>query len=220
MTTSSSLVAALFILTSPVWLIPQARAINNDNINPASLNRLIKNTPQIIKLSSQQNQESEDELFNDIVINRVEKLTKFLKAGGSPNRFLHSAVNAGAIDCVKLMLTRGANVNLVGQDGLTPVMVSARFTYRTSVKMTDLLISKGANVNAKASKGSTPLMFAASGVVASHYQDEYVKVVQLLIKHGAKVNVKNQMGNTPLSIAKNGKWQKIVEELTSAGAKS
>ncbi len=159
-----------------------------------------------------------DDVLDDIVSNRVDKLKGFLERGGNVNDYLHSAINAGSIGAVKMMLDRGANVNLVGEEGLTPVMISARVTYRVGVDMTALLIKKGANINAKASKGSTPLMFAAWGV-ATHYQDEYVKVVRLLIKNGAKVNVKNQMGDTPLSIAKSGNWNKIVTILKRAGAK-
>ncbi|WP_310423243.1 ankyrin repeat domain-containing protein [Chamaesiphon sp. VAR_48_metabat_135_sub] len=169
--------------------------------------------------SSQPIEASVDEVLDDIVINRVEKLKKFVDRGGSPNRYLHAAINSGSIDCVELMLARGANVNLVGEEGLTPVMISARVTYRGGVEMTKLLINKGANVNARAGKGSTALIFAAWGV-ANHYQDEYVEVVKLLIKHGAKVNVKNKMGDTPLTIAKSGNWKKIVATLKNAGAKS
>lgn len=160
-----------------------------------------------------------DDILDDIGLNRVDKLKGFLDRGGNPNRYLHGAINAGAIDAVTMMLDRGANVNLVGDEGLTPVMISARVTYRVGVEMTALLIKKGANVNAKASKGSTPLIFASWGV-ATHYQDEYVKVVRLLIKNGAKVNVKNKMGDTPLSIAKSGNWYKIVTILKKAGARA
>jgi uncharacterized protein len=159
-----------------------------------------------------------DDVLDDIGLNRVDKLKGFLDRGGNVNDYLHAATNAGTIAAVKMMLDRGANVNLVGEEGLTPVMISARVTYRVGVEMTALLIKKGADVNAKASKGSTPLMFASWGV-ATHYQNEYVKVVRLLIKNGAKVNIKNQMGDTPLSIAKSGNWNKIVTALKKAGAK-
>jgi uncharacterized protein len=177
------------------------------------------NHPIVDRSTHQANKESVDEIFEEIALNRVNKLKHFLDRGGSPNRYLHGAIDSGSIDCVKLMLARGANVNLTGDEGLTPVMISARVTYRGGVEMTQLLIKKGANVNARASKGSTALMFAAWGV-ADHYQDDYVKVTRLLVKHGAKVNVKNKMGDTPLIIAKRGNWQKIVATLKNAGARS
>jgi uncharacterized protein len=162
---------------------------------------------------------NESEVFEDVTANRIQKLKLFLDAGGNPNRFLHAAINAGSIEAVQLMLDRRANPNLLGDEGLTPIMIAAKATYRSGAQMSELLIKKGAKVNARASRGSTPLMFASWGV-ANHYEDEYVKVVKLLIKNGAKVNVKNQMGDSPLSIAKRGNWNKIVTTLKSAGAKS
>jgi uncharacterized protein len=176
------------------------------------------NSLSVAQSPIQGNVEDRDEVLDDIVLNRVGKLKGFLDRGGSVNDYLHSAINAGAIDAVKMMLSRGANVNLIGEDGITPVMLSAKLTYRVGVKMTQLLIDKGANVNAKASRGSTPLMFGTL-CVANHYQDEYVKVTRLLIKSGAKVNVKNNKGDTPLSLAKSGGWKKIVTVLKKAGAK-
>lgn len=179
----------------------------------------IPNNSYLTQSTNDRSQVAKDPIFEDVVSNRVEKLKQFLNSGGSPNRYLYAAINAGSIDSVKVMLDRGANVNLTGDEGVTPLMTAARVTYRGGVEMTQLLIKKGANVNARASRGSTALMYASWGV-AAHYEDDYVRVVQLLVKHGAKVNVKNTMGATPLSIAKEGKWGKIVRELKRAGAKS
>jgi uncharacterized protein len=183
------------------------------NTNLAILNNLALN-----QSTDEQSKKPEDPIFEDIVVNRVEKLKQFLDKGGSPDLYFHAAINAGAIDSVTMMISRGANVNLPGDEGVTPLMTSVRITYRGTIEITELLIKKGANVNARASKGSTALMYASSGV-AAHYEDDYVRVVRLLIKNGAKVNVKNQMGATPLSIAKEGKWNKIVAVLKKAGAK-
>jgi uncharacterized protein len=174
--------------------------------------------PQVLaQSSSQPDKITEDEIFEDVVLNRVNKLKQFLSQGGSPDRYFHAAVNAGVIDCVKLMISRGANVNLADDEGVTPLMTSARVTYRGTIDITELLIKSGANVNARAGKGSTALMYASSGV-AAHYEDDYVRVLRLLIKNGAKVNVKNKMGATPLSIAKSGNWKKIITALKKAGA--
>ncbi len=181
--------------------------------------RSIAQKSNVTYLSAEPNQEVEDPIFEDVVFNKIDRLKQFLDRGGSPDRYFHAAVNAGSIDCAKLMLDRGANINLPGDEGVTPLMTAAQVTYRGGIEMTELLIKKGANINARASRGSTALMYASWGV-AAHYQDEYVEVVRLLIKHGAKVNVKNKMGDTPLSIARRGKWQKIVIVLNKAGAKS
>ena len=175
--------------------------------------------PQVlVQLPTQPNRVPADAMFDDIVLNRVDKLKQFLSRGGSPDRYFDAAINANAIDCVKLMIDRGANVNLPGDEGVTPLMTSVRVSYRGTIEITKLLIKKGAQVNARASRGSTALMYASSSV-AAHYEDSYVQVVRLLIKNGAQVNIKNQMGATPLSLAREGKWQKIFRELKRAGAK-
>jgi uncharacterized protein len=161
-----------------------------------------------------------EDLKSAISEDNIDALDEYLNNFNTPNYFLHYAVNAGALKCVNKLLKRGANVNLVDtdNDGLTPLMVSAKYTYRVGSEMSLLLIRNGAKVNARAIKGSTPLMFASSSN-ADHYEDEYVKVVRLLIKNGAKVNVRNEAGDTPLSIAKEGSWRKIVAVLKKAGAK-
>ena len=213
--TSLVLIVNLLLINHPTIAASKVNLLNLATRNDRHLNY----THLRVDRSSQPTEESVDEILDDMTMNRVDKLKKFIDRGGSPNRYLHAAINSGSIDCVNLLLARGANVNLVGEEGLTPVMISARVTYRGGVEMTQLLIKQGANVNARASKGSTPLMFAAWGV-ADHYQDEYVRVVRLLIKHGAKVNIKNKMGDTPLTIANSGNWQKIVATLKKAGARS
>ena len=133
-------------------------------------NLVTPNNSSLIRAAREPSTESADPIFDDVVLNQVAKLKQFLSKGGSPNRYFHAAVNAGAIDCVRLMISRGANVNLTDNDGLTLLMTSTRVTYHGGVEMTELLIKKGADVNARANKGSTALMYAASGV-ATHYEE-------------------------------------------------
>ncbi|OUL26894.1 hypothetical protein BV372_26070 [Nostoc sp. T09] len=161
----------------------------------------------------------EDILVEAVSIDQVDVLKKYLDNGGDPNKYFALAVSDGSMQSVELMLLRGANVNLPDANGITPLMVAARYTYRAGVEMTKFLLDKGALVNAKSKKASTALMFSCSPV-ASHYEDEYAKVVNMLIDKGAQLNVKNQMGATPLSVATQGNWQKIVAILKKAGAKS
>jgi uncharacterized protein len=195
--------------------------VNHPAIEASTVNNPILQSPLsniTARLASKPVGESDQAVFEDIVSGKVTKLRQFLDRGGSPNLYLHAAVNSGAIDCVKLMLSRKANVNLAGDEGVTPLMTSVRVTYRNGLEITKLLVQRGAKINAKADRGSTPLMYAAWSV-ADHYEDEYVDVVKFLIQHGAKVNVRNKMGDTPLSIAKGGNYRKIVATLKKAGAK-
>lgn len=203
----------LVVAANPILINNPAISQSKDRTNLATLYRSF-----LTQVVSEPSTDSEDPIFDDVVLNRVDKLKRFLRKGGIPDRYFDAAINAGAIDCVKLMMARGANVNLPGDEGVTPLMNSVRVTYRGTIEITEFLIKKGAKVNARANKGSTALIYASSGV-AAHYEDDYVQVVRLLIKNGEKVNVKNQMGATPLSIAKEEKWKKIVGVLRKAGAK-
>ncbi|NJL09728.1 MAG: ankyrin repeat domain-containing protein [Calothrix sp. SM1_7_51] len=160
----------------------------------------------------------EDQIIEAILKDNIQVVKKYFDQGGNPNQFFSLAVSNGSMKSVKLMLSRGVNVNSFDKRGYTPLMIAAQYTYRAGSSMTEFLLSKGAQVNAKTSRGTTPLMFA-SWAVGSHHENEYVKVIRMLIAKGAKVNTKNQIGETPLSIAKKGNWKKIIAVLNKAGAK-
>ncbi|BAY20288.1 hypothetical protein NIES2100_00290 [Calothrix sp. NIES-2100] len=175
-------------------------------------------TPSIA-VAQAQTDNQEEILIEAISTDQVEVLKKFLDNGGDPNRYFSLAVSDGSMQSVELMVQRGADVNFADANGITPLMVAARYTYRAGAEMTKFLLDKGALVNVKTKKDSTALMFACSPV-AQHYEDEYVKVVNMLITKGAQLNVKNKLGATPLSVAREGNWQKIVAILKKAGAKA
>ncbi|MDZ8056463.1 MAG: ankyrin repeat domain-containing protein [Aulosira sp. ZfuVER01] len=170
-------------------------------------------------LAQAETDNQQDILIEAVSADQVDVLKKFLDNGGDPDKYFALAVSDGSMQSVVLMLRRGANVNLPDANGITPLMVAARYTYRAGAEMTKFLLDKGALVNAKSHKGSTALMFSCSPV-ASYYEDEYAEVVKMLIAKGAQLNVKNQMGATALSVAKQGNWQKIVAILKKAGANS
>ncbi|MBD2210043.1 ankyrin repeat domain-containing protein [Nostoc linckia FACHB-104] len=174
-------------------------------------------TPSIA-IAQTEVQSPDDILIEAVSTDQVDVVKKYLDNGGDPNRYFALAVSDGAMQSIQLMLLRGADVNYRDKNGITPLMVAARYTYRAGVEMTKFLLDKGAVVNAKSLKGSTALMFACSPP-AQYYEDDYVKVVQMLIAKGAKINVKNQMGASPLSVATGGNWQKLVAVLKKAGAK-
>jgi len=58
-----------------------------------------------------------------------------------------------------LLLENGTNVNLIKNDGFTPLHISAR---KGDLEIAQLLLEKGADVNQVAKDGSTPLMWATS----------------------------------------------------------
>ena len=98
------------------------------------------------------------------------------------------------IEVVKLLLSRGADVNLKSKYGHTPLHLAAIKTASNPDKI-DVLVHAGANVNAMNSSGETPLHNATD---FAHF-----KAAKRLIEAGADVNAHGRRkgtchGYTPL----------------------
>jgi ankyrin repeat protein len=75
--------------------------------------------------------------------------------GPQGSTLLHEAANKGNIESIKLLLSRGADINVRDKIfGRTPLHVAARSNH---TDVAELLLSHGALVNAKDDKGLTPL---------------------------------------------------------------
>lgn len=121
-------------------------------------------------------------------------------------RALMLAAGSGSVDMLKILLTRGATVNIRNNDGETTLM------FVVNSASARLLIKHGADVNAKTEEfGDTVLMKAVEG--------GNVAVVRTLLSCGARVNEKNKQGDTALKIAMIGKKLRIVRLLKRAGAR-
>lgn len=90
-------------------------------------------------------------------------------------------INCGSsIECVNLLINRGANVNEIDNYGFTPVMLSCRNTPRQNNKLDclRLLLDSGADI--------TNSLHAACT-----YSNNSTKYAKILIDKGADVNQKN-----------------------------
>ena len=96
------------------------------------------------------------------------------------------AINRDQIGMVETLIDKGANINLKGSDGRTPLHFAARKGLK---KIAALLINQGANVNEKDNYTITPLHEAAGW--------GHKEFVALLITNGATINVKRRSGGTP-----------------------
>jgi len=130
------------------------------------------------------------------------EMLRFLLDHGAPvdgrdengSTYLQTAVKDGDLDDVaRLLIERGANVNIADDEGATPLLRV------DSVKMAQLLIEHGARVNAADRDGLTPLHLAA-------FESENIELAKLLIAHGADVNAGNREGYTPLDILVADAW--------------
>ena len=77
-------------------------------------------------------------------------------------------------EMIKLLLEKGANPNVSGPKGETPLGFAAKY----SLKAVQMLVEKGADVNAKDEAGFTALRWAQ--------KMEQSKIVEFLKKNGAK----------------------------------
>jgi len=98
--------------------------------------------------------------------------TRFGDDGSTP---LIVAIMSGATGTVKLLLDRGADVNLADSRGRTPVILAVAEGHSEVV---DILLKKGANVHTRTDAGSTALMFAV--------QKGRTDIAELLRKAGAR----------------------------------
>lgn len=124
-----------------------------------------------------------------------------LEHGADPNiktRFLgfsalYWACDRGCVETIKLLLSHGANVNILNDHNVAPLHLTSLYGHTEATK---LLLENGADVNAKDIYGDTPLHQVALGNRSN------VETAIYLIGHGANKNIKNDKGKTAYDIAK------------------
>lgn len=106
---------------------------------------------------------------------------------------------------VKLLIQRGADINVASEEGITPLHCAAEFGNTEAIR---LLIKAGANLNALDKDEETPLCKAI--------RNDHVEAVKLLLDSGADVNAGQAELLTMAADHRN--WE-IVDLLLEAGAK-
>lgn len=159
-----------------------------------------------------------------------EVLSLLLAAGANANSVFHPpyspaaesalmvAANHGHVDCVRLLLERGADARFTSGYGNALHFAAAKH----QLEIARVLIEQGAEVNLPGRRigsfrndlGITPLMYAAMT------ERDDAALVQLLIERRADVNAKNAAGETALEIALKRGETKVVAALRAAGAKA
>jgi hypothetical protein len=104
---------------------------------------------------------------------------------------LHQCVRLSNTKMMKILLNRGANVEIKDADGEAPVFVASS---SGDLELVRLLLQAGANPNVKAKDGWSALMMAS--------RDGHHQVVKYLLEAGADVfGASDMFGRTALDIA-------------------
>jgi ankyrin repeat protein len=112
-----------------------------------------------------------------------------LELGGDTSLML--AAYHGNLECVKFLVSRGANVNAKSPGGWTALNDAVISRNLACVKF---LVSQGADVNATAT-------IADVSVLAQAIYTHKIDCVKYLVTKGADVNAKNRHGWTPLMVS-------------------
>ena len=115
------------------------------------------------------------------------------------NTALNYAAIYNNLDIVKLLVKAGANLEIVNEDGETPLYNAA---LHGNIEIVKFLIESGANINAvDGISHYTPLHIAifcpGYGLDMNDYKN-YFNIATLLIKSGANLNIESSQHRTPL----------------------
>lgn len=119
----------------------------------------------------------------------------------------HLAASKGLTECLTVLLTNGAEVNDINDDGSTALHLATIACQPQCVKV---LLQHGANGDCVDGENRTPLHWAASSGCASS--------VMLLCDQEALLDKADQDGRTPLMIAAQGNQAAICSQLLQQGA--
>src|SRR5205085_948618 len=117
---------------------------------------------------------------------------------------LHKAADAGAIECMKLLILHGADVNARDSEKVTPLDAAMAGDWygefkeriRKEESCAELLLQHGADVDVADRQETTPLMAACMSLPDA--KDNAYRSLCQLLEHGANVNTVDNEGRTAL----------------------
>lgn len=127
--------------------------------------------------------------FDDIKNGDVIKITQAINDGADVNKPdengwtpLMLAAYSGNKDIVKLLIDKGASINMKNTVGITPLLAATTFpaSRKYAVEVVKLLLENGADINSENNEGKTPMKNA---FYCSHKNCS--KIVELLKQYGA-----------------------------------
>jgi ankyrin repeat protein len=120
---------------------------------------------------------------------------------------LYYAAGSGDLDVIRLLISKGADVNHEDVEEGIPLHNAVRYSRLAAAK---LLIKHGSNVNAE--DGYTTVLCYA-------VESFNFNMVELIVKSGANVNRRDFDGESPLGMAERYEYDQIIDYLIEHGAK-
>ncbi|WP_224364241.1 ankyrin repeat domain-containing protein [Hyalangium versicolor] len=129
--------------------------------------------------------------------------------------FATARTDGDAVERVKLLIAKGANVNHQWDDEDRPTILTDLLNQENneepSAEILKTLLQAGANPNLPNGRGETPLMLAVG-------YTEQPELTELLLEHGAQVNAVDAEGASALMNAVKDGNVRLVERLIAKGA--
>lgn len=140
-------------------------------------------------------------------------MLKLINKVYNPKKYgLIYATRYNQYDIVEKFINNNEDLNIVDDEGWTPLMMACRYQYHLIVKQ---LIDNGADIHLKNEMGKTALHMAS--------QWGELKSVKYLIENGTDINIQDCDGWTPLMYASRYSYStsnfEIVKFLVESGAK-
>jgi len=174
----------------------------------------------------QANYELEANIDYAVQKGNIQEIERLLSQGASPNTnalgypILWRAADENYVNIVKLLIGKGADVNLPTRSGTTPLMAAAK---NRNVDIVKMLLKANANINAKEKRvlKETALLYALSYISAKHTGKEKQKdneLINLLLDHGADVNAETAEQYTVLMRALMRADFNMIKQIVDKGA--
>jgi ankyrin repeat protein len=122
-------------------------------------------------------------------------------------QYFMTTLERGDQATAELFIKGGINVNYVGENGWTPLMIA---TFNGNENIAKLLIEKGANIHIQDNAGYAPIHWAAF--------NGFKEVTAILLQKGVNPDTTNRYGWTPLMQAAARGHAEIVQILLNKGA--
>ncbi len=123
-----------------------------------------------------------------------------IRDNGDPTAIYWAAFK-GNIEMINLLLERGADANIAGRGGATPLKIAKA---KGNTQAMFVLLDALGDYNQTDDKGKTLLHWASS--------TGKIPIIEFLLDKGADVNQKDNRGDTPISVAKNEDVRKLLQE--------